>query len=373
MSHDTQNPNVIFVSDVEFFKGGAERSLFDLMANPNITPIFTAPDTGEMSDLADEKGYEFHKIDYGSVLTVHRPFKALDVFRTFMAALNAAKQLKKLAKEKRAIALHTNGLKAHGVACLARLIGGAPVVIHYRAVPFTGLEKLFWKATQIIGSQVVLVSRPCWPGESLPKNVQVVFNAINLPDPKIAQRPSADTPFILGFIGRIQFTKGVDTLIEWFEHAVQKGLDLKLQIRGEPADHELDYDQKCRQMVIDKNLSDRITFEGRVQGFDKIYGGIHANVVSSVIPDPLPRSVMEASSLGIPVLGYPAGGIPYMFEDKKSGFLIKDEHEFYEAVKALSESPDLRDKIGAAAIENAKNNFGMERLHIEITKIYQKI
>ncbi len=366
-------PNVIFVSDVEFFKGGAERSLFDLMANPNITPVFTAPDRGEMSELADEKGYEFRRIEYGSVLTVHRPFKALDVLRTFAAAFKAARQLKSLAKEKSAIALHTNGLKAHGVACLARLMGGAPVVIHYRAVPFTGLEKLFWKATQIIGSQVVCVSRPCWPGDTLPRNVQVIFNAINLPDQNMIKRPEKETPFILGFIARIQFTKGLDALIEWFDYAVKQGLDLRLQVRGEAAPHEPEYDAKCRQMVKDFGLEDRITYEGRVQGFDKIFGGIHANVVPSVIPDPLPRSVMEASALGLPVLGYPAGGIPYMFEDGVSGFLVKDEKEFTEKVKALMDSKELRDKISAAAIENAKANFGMDRLHAEITKVYKKL
>lgn len=366
-------PSIVFLSDVEFFKGGAERSLFDLMDNPNIRPVFTAPDNGEMSQLAGERGYAFHKIDYGSVLAVHRPFKAMDVFRTFFAALNAARQVKALTKKADAIAVHSNGLKAHGVACLARLIGGAPVVVHYRAVPFTGLEKLFWKVTQIIASQVVCVSRPCWPGDKLPKNVRVIFNAIDLPDRKMITPPKSDAPFVLGFIARIQFTKGLDVLIEWLDYAVKQGLDLKLNVRGEAAPHEPEYDAKCREMVKALGLEKRVTFEGRVRGFDKIFGGIHANVVPSVIPDPLPRSVMEASAFGLPVLGYPAGGIPYMFEDGVSGFLIGNKEEFYEAVKALSEDPELREKIGKAAIENARENFGMKRLHSEITSVYETL
>lgn len=366
-------PTIIFVSDVEFFKGGAERSLFDLMANPYIIPVFTAPAEGEMSKLAEEKGYEFHAIEYGSVLTVRRPFKIRDVPRTFFSALKAARQIKDLARDTGAAALHTNGLKAHGVGCLARLIGGAPVVVHFRAIPFTGLEKLFWRAVQSIATQIILVSRPCWPGSSLPKNVHVIFNAINLPEQNVAKRPESLRPFILGFTGRIQFTKGVDTLIEWFDYARGRGLDLKLQIRGEAAPDERDYEARCRRMVKERGLEGPIEFEGRLQGFENIYGGIHANIVPSTVPDPLPRAVMEASAMGLPVLAYPAGGIPFMFEDGHSGFLVKNKKEFYERVKALMEDKGLRESVSEAAIQNARNNFAMPRLHEEISKIYQKL
>jgi hypothetical protein len=163
-NNNTANkPTVVFVSDVPDFKGGAERSLFDLMASPHIIPNIVVPSEGPISGKARELGIQHHLLDYGSVLTVRRPFKALDVLRTFASALNAARQLKHIAREQNAIAVHTNGLKAHGVACLARLIGGKPVVIHFRAIPFTRLEKMFWRAVQMIASHVILVSRPCWP------------------------------------------------------------------------------------------------------------------------------------------------------------------------------------------------------------------
>jgi len=364
-------PVVLFISDVPDFKGGAERSLFDLMANPYIEAELCVPAEGEISKAATEKSIPFHTLDYGSVLTVRRPFKIRDIFRTFFAALRAASALKKLSKTRGASYVHTNGLKAHGVACLARLCSGRPVIAHFRAVPFTKLEKLFWRAVQIIATHLVLVSRPCWPGKKLPVNTHVIFNGIHLPDRAILPPLPPKTPFILGFVGRIQFTKGVDTLIEWFDSAHKKGLDIKLIIRGEAAPDEMDYDKKIHRMVKDRGLEKLCLFEGRVEGFDKIYGGIHANIVSSVIPDPLPRSVMEACALGIPVLGYPAGGIPYMFTDKKSGFLVKNENEFYEVLKNLIKDEALYKSVSKAAIENAQDNFAMDRLHKGVAKLYQ--
>lgn len=364
---------VLFVSDVSYFKGGAERSIFDLMANPHIEPVLCVPEEGEISKAAAAKSIPYHTLDYGAVSTVHRPFKPLDIIRVFADALKAARGLKKLAKERNVLCVHTNGLKAHGVACLARLIGGRPVVIHFRAIPFTAPEKIFWNAVRMIASQVILVSRPCWHGKDLPRNVRVIFNGINLPEPDIVAKPANGRPFILGFTGRIQHTKGVDALIEWIEVARQKGLDVRLVIRGEAAPEDADYERKCRNMIAQRSLEDRIVFEGRVEGLDKIYGGIHASVVPSIIPDPLPRAVMEACALGIPVLGYPAGGIPYMFKDGASGFLVRDADEFCDSVKRLMDDPALYQSISAAAINNARENFAMPRLHAAVLDAYKTL
>lgn len=365
---------ILFLSDVDYFKGGAEKSLFDAMATPSITPILAVPDKGPLSDAADEKSIPVKTIDYGSVLTVRRPFKFKDIIRTFAAALNAAKQLKRIAKEEGCTALHTNGLKAHGVACLSRLIGGVPVVLHYRSIPYTAKEKLFWRVTQIIATRLVLVSRPCWPGKKLPSNTHVIFNGIIPPDRSILPlRPANPLPFTLGFIGRIHPSKGVHDLIEWFEYAYKQGLDIQLLLRGEAAPDEPEYDAMVRKMVTDKGLDDVCTFEGRKEGYADIYSNIDVNIVSSVTPDPLPRSCMEASALGIPVLGYPAGGIPDMLQDGKNGFLVKDGKDLHAVLKRLIEEDGLYETISAAAIENAKENFTLSALHDALSRLYKTL
>jgi glycosyltransferase involved in cell wall biosynthesis len=363
---------ILFISDVPDFKGGAENSLFDLMSNPHIVPMLAVPSYGPIAKRAEERSIRVFILDFGSVLTVRRPFKILDVPRTFFAALSTARQIKKIEKDNNILCCHTNGLKAHGVACLSRLIGARPVVAHFRAIPFTGLEKMFWHAVRIIASQLVLVSRPCWHGETLPSNVKVIFNGINVASEQPPMR-TPGKPFIIGFAGRIQFTKGVDTLIEWFEYAHKKGLDIKLLIRGEAAPDELDYDAKVRKMVVDKGLTELCIFEGKKEGLANIFGGIDVNAVTSVVPDPLPRSVMEACSLGLPVLGYPAGGIPYMFEDKKSGFLVDNGEQFYQIIKNLMEDNQLYQSISKGAYINAKENFTLAKLHNSVFAEYESL
>ncbi len=365
---------VIFLSDVDYFKGGAEKSLFDAMATPALNPILAAPAKGPLSEHAGEQNIPVIEINYGNVLPVHRPFELMDVPRAFVSAFKAARQLKAAAKEKNAVAIHTNGLKAHGVACFSRILGGAKPVLHYRSIPYTGKEKLFWRIAQIIATKQILVSRPCWPSENLPANTQVIFNGIKPMDNSILpKRPKARKPFVLGFVGRIHPSKGVHDLIGWFDCAYKKGLDIRLSLRGEATPEDKEYETMVLDLVKEKGLTDVITFEGNKTGYENIYANMDVNIVSSVTPDPLPRSVMEASALGIPVLGYPAGGIPDMIDDGENGFLIQNGVELHDVLKRLIEEKDLYEKISKAAIQNAQNKFTLETLHASLTELYEDI
>lgn len=362
---------ILFLSDVEYFKGGAENSLFDLMTNPNIKAELAINADGTMAEKAHSLNIPVHIIDYASVLTVHRPFKIRDVFRTFFDAIAAAKSLKTLAKKINADAVHTNGLKAHGVACTARLLGGKPVISHFRAIPFTITEKLYWHAVRILSRRMFFVSRPCWHTDAMPSKGRVIFNGIDNSQYTIKSSQTHD-PFVIGFAGRIQFTKGLDTLVEWFDHLRQQNVNAKLVIRGEAAPHEQEYEAKIHRMVKESHLEDAITFEGFVSGgIENIFKGFDINVVPSVVPDPLPRSIMEACSLGLPVIGYPAGGIPYMIKHNESGFLAQTKEEFVETVQKLIEDNSFYKKISEGAHQNAKDNFSLAALHKNASEEYE--
>ncbi len=376
---------ILFLSDVDYFKGGAEKSLFDAMATPTITPILAVPKKGDLSEYAKSLGIKSIEVDFGTVLNVRRPFGFLDGVRFLKVAWKAARALNAQAKAYGVDAVHTNGLKAHGVACLARLIGGMPVIVHYRSIPYTLAEKAFWRITQIIAQKIILVSRPCWPWKTLPKNTRVVFNGIKPMDrsllskrPAWPQNTTHETPFILGFVGRIHHSKGVHDLIEWFDDAYKKLRDedqqhIRLSLRGEPAPDDLAYGDMVKSMVHDKGLSDVIAFEGQRTGYQDIYTDMDINVVSSVTPDPLPRSCMEASALGIPVLGYPAGGIPDMIDDTKNGFLIRNGAQLYALVKRFITEKGFYESIAQAAIHNAQSRFTLEALHTALANIYDDI
>lgn len=50
-------------------------------------------------------------------------------------------------------------------------------------------------------------------------------------------------------------------------------------------------------------------FRGKKHGLGSIYNGLDLVVVPSVVPDALPRSILEAMGLGLLVAAFPSGGL----------------------------------------------------------------
>ncbi len=362
--------NVAFLSPVSNFKGGAERSLFDIMRNPHVRPLLIVPAEGPVSARAAAEGIPFEVLDFGQVAAIRRPISPASVWAAAGDWRRAAQGLKAIVRRHGINLVHSNGMKAHCIAALSRRIGGAPALFHVRDIAVRPTERLIWRALPRAADQVVLVSRACWPAPDLPGNVSVVFNAIA---PAIATLPSpAPHPgTVLGICGRIHPFKGHHLALQWLHAARSQGLDVTLRIRGEATAEDRGYLETLHQTVAALGLEDAVRFDGSFEGLAAIYGGLDVVLVPSETPDPLPRSVMEAMALGLPVIGFPAGGIVEMIDPGRTGWLAADAEDFCAAVRDITalgpQLPAFRDRMAATVAER----FSMPRLHREITAIYR--
>ncbi|MHA6719239.1 glycosyltransferase family 4 protein [Sphingomonas sp. RS6] len=360
---------VAFLSPVAYFKGGAERSLFDLMRNPHVQPLLIVPEEGPVSARAANEGIPFRCLDFGQVAAIRRPVRPAGVAAAAGDWLGAARGLKAIARQAGVDLVHSNGMKAHCIAALSRRIGGPPSVFHVRDIGLRPSERLIWRALARSADHMVLVSRACWPGQRLPGNVSVVFNAIEPGDTVLAPRaPGAG--MILGICGRIHPFKGHHVALQWLHAARSRGIDVSIRIRGEATAEDRAYLESLETMVTTLGLGDAVRFDGSFDGLSAIYGGLDAVVVPSDTPDPLPRSVMEAMSLGLPVIGFPAGGIVEMIDHGRTGWLAADADGFCTALGEIAalgaDLPAFRSRMAAAIADR----FSMPRLHRQIAGIY---
>jgi len=319
-----QRPRVLFFSPVADFKGGAERSLLDLMSNPFIDAEIAIPRGGPLSDYFAARNIPCHIVEFGAVENVRRPFKPRDGLAVLGDAFEAARQLKRICKESGIDLVHSNGLKAHMINVMARRLGGVPAITHIRDIANTGIEETTWRGLQLASDRMILVSRACWAGGTLPRNVRVIHNGVSCPE---EERPSSKelarpvAPLVLGFVGRIHPAKGLHLLLRWINDVRGLGILVELVVRGKFADEARGYEQQIKDQLAKLRLTDCVRFDGFVDAPNKVYEGIDIVCVPSITPDPFPRAVMEAMGRGKIVIATPSGGIPDMIDHTRNGFL----------------------------------------------------
>ncbi|MEJ0093437.1 MAG: glycosyltransferase family 4 protein [Methylocella sp.] len=361
---------VLFLSPVPNFKGGAERSLMDLVTSPHIEPFLAVPAEGPLSRRADELGVPWDLINFDGISSVQRPFRLGDGVKALGSLMRAARELNGVARKRNVALVHSNGLKAHAIALAAKRIGGRPAVIHIRDIANTKLEKTVWKAFQLAADRTILVSRACASAARLPAKVHVVHNGLRSAheDPNL----TAKDDLVLGFTaGRIHPAKGLHFLLEGLAKARALGCRVRLIVRGAYAEETPAYQGQIKSAIAALELSDVITFENFVADPDRVYDDIDIVCVPSTMPDPFPRSVMEAMGRGLVVIATPCGGIPEMIIDGKTGFLVSDPSLFATTVLRLQDDPALRRSIGKEARSYSLSHFGLDRLHEEVRNVYQ--
>nr|WP_246617144.1 glycosyltransferase family 4 protein [Sphingomonas yunnanensis] len=341
-----------------------------MLRNPGIVPALAVPAEGAVASAARREGVEVAIVPFGAVSEIRRPLRPRVIGEAMRDFYRAAAALRRAARTLGADVIHSNGMKAHSIAALARMTGSPPLVIHIHDLPVYRSEAAVWRTLARAATQTIVVSRACWPDASLPRNVTVVHNGF---EPAVLNTtPAASPPLTIGFCGRLHPFKGVHLLPDWLAAARDAGIDARLIVRGEAAPEHASYVEAIRARVAALGLDDQVDFEGRREGLEAIFGGLHAVVVPSDTPDPLPRSVMEAMGLGLPVIGYPAGGIPEMIAHGRNGWLVADADGFVAAARVLAAGGAPVEAIRGAALETVQRDLSLPVMYERLDAIYAR-
>lgn len=128
---------------------------------------------------------------------------------------------------------------------------------------------------------------------------KVVYNVADMGEHALLARPAGDD-LIFGFIGRIEAEKGIQVVLKAVELLPNKGWKLRIAGRG-LYQHEQALKASC--------LSERVEWLGFTKP-QEFYATIDVCLVSSVWPEPLPRTLLESISAGRATICSTAGGIP---------------------------------------------------------------
>ena len=170
-------------------------------------------------------------------------------------------------------------------------------------------------------------------------------------------------------VGRLVNQKNYESLIRAWAIVYQHHRDWRLEIWGDGAL------RKCLEELIYRlNLEAAVSLKGYTDDIQSKYTSASFLVCSSLF-EGLPLMMIEAMSAGLPIVSYDCPcGPKDLIQDGKNGFLVPigDEALLAERICLLIEDEYLRQNMGAAALERAKD-FSLEKVLPMWTSLFKEL
>ena len=187
------------------------------------------------------------------------------------------------------------------------------------------------------------------------KRVHIFPNA--LPDTGLRNYHSAKS---IGFLGRLDRSKGVDILLDAFKNIAGVFPAATLIITGKGG-----REKELKEKIHALQLQGRIFMNGAIP-YEEVRLFL-ATLYFLVVPsrmDNLPTVALEALSVGTPVIASNAGGLPGIVEDGYNGLLFENENinMLAEKMKGLLEDEEKRNEMSVNARSSFEKKYCMDDL-----------
>jgi glycosyltransferase involved in cell wall biosynthesis len=196
----------------------------------------------------------------------------------------------------------------------------------------------------------------------------VTPSMFNRPSSHFLCRKPAEGIFDIVYFGRMTKGKGIDLLIEAFCHLVTDFPYARLSLIGSGERLPL-----LRKRVNELHLSDRVQFTDWLQN-DALFSRLVASDLFCLpsFSEGLPSSILEAMSIGLPIVATYVGGIPEIIEHNVSGILIppRDEAALRGALLELANDPLKRVQLREEAFLRWKKIGTKEVIINQLMKVY---
>lgn len=191
----------------------------------------------------------------------------------------------------------------------------------------------------------------------------VVYNLVdNEFRPMREKRPMGQALVIL-YLGNISAIKGADRLVDIGAALQKRKIPFRMIVCGKPDQLKKllvfrnPYFEDIQSRVRALDLSESIHFIGHVADPRDKLEEADVLVRPSIKNDPWGRDVIEALSMGVPVIA--TGSSECFIKDNENGFLLPEysADAFAEKIRLLAENPHLLKKMSQCALESAERLF----------------
>ena len=162
--------------------------------------------------------------------------------------------------------------------------------------------------------------------------------------------------FKIGFVGRLSEAKGVANLIEAMGLLVMRGLSVRCFIVG---DGELG--DQLRDRVAESSLDSHVVFLGRRDDCQNFLSQVDVCAIPSLW-EGLPLVLLEAFSVGVPVVASACDGMLDVVHSDRNGLLVQpgDSKGLAAAIMHMADDDRLREQIGRQARADYESYYSFD-------------
>jgi glycosyltransferase involved in cell wall biosynthesis len=366
--------SIVFACPVTHYGGAIRSSVALLRELAKRTPVFVLDFYGTCPEYLDDlktAGIHYHVLLPGAHWSIiggaNKADRLLRLLRSSVEALKLIKRLESALLQIRPRCIWVNCEKS--LFCVSRAIGDHfPVVIFIRGKhrePSILLRHDWKRLSRIVGNNresLKVFEKYNWTRDML----CVARNGIDFEELQhvgipAKPLPGQDSTMRVVMVATLIPLKAHATAIKGFARFCEVHGDAVLWICGDtPNSLSLDYEEGLHTLCRKLGVADRVHFLGWRRDVPEILKAANVFLLTSET-EGLPRSMLEAMSLGLPPICTAVGGVPEVITDGVDGFLI-DVNDADAVARALDkmQNETTRKRIGCAAKERVRTGFTIQ-------------
>ena len=358
--------------------GGAQKCLLDLLPavrEAGWSADVALPGKGPVVDQVRSLGGTVHSFPDEPYRSYRKSLA--DGWRFARQAPGLSARIRRIAEDVNARLIYVNGPRLLPAAAWAAR-GRLPLLFHchnhisQRAAAWVAGRSLRWAGASVITCcrfAAAPIARFVARGK-----LHLVHNGVAETSPA-TREPSVESEIRIGVIGRIAPEKGQ---LEFLAAArlLAKALPrCRFVISGEALFDDRDSLQYRRSLEpLAAHLP--VEFLGWRDDVFAVMRSLDLLVVPSIREAGMPRVLLEAQAVGLPIVAFPTGGIPEAIVDGETGFLVDPPTPSELAAKILAlllHHPERLGKVAAAGRSAWRERFTLENYQRQVIQIIAAI
>ncbi|WP_283641678.1 glycosyltransferase family 4 protein [Mesonia mobilis] len=316
------------------------------------------------------KGHFFKEVEQLGVTIYIQPVSAS--YRPYLSLYRRIKKIASFIKKHQFDVVHSWHWSSDWTEVLGAKLGGAKFVYTKKAMSWGNKH---WKIRSYLSDFIVTINpemKSFFPYKKQQKLIPLGIDT-SYYNPKLFKKNQDTDNFEIVTVANLVPVKGIETLIGAIKELADNSIILKII-----GDTRNPYADQLKKLSVSLNLEKQIFFLGNKNDIRPYV----ANADLYVIPtldigrkEGFGVALIEAMSLGVPVLGSKTSGIKYILEDYQEHLFkpgdIKDLG--IKIIHVKSKSNSEREKIGLEFRKFCKKNFSIEKFIEEHEDLYQKL